>query len=90
MNAAVQLLTSIIALLTPLPYFRPVLMTIAERVLDAGEVYSNYVSRLSARECRINILTSLLSSLAALSTRPFLKKRPRSAWYGLDNSSRLR
>ncbi|KAJ9109209.1 hypothetical protein QFC21_000538 [Naganishia friedmannii] len=42
MNAAVQLLTSIIALLTPLPYFRPLLMTIAGRVLDVGEAYSNY------------------------------------------------
>lgn len=44
MEAAVQLLASIIALLTPLPYFRPILMTIADKVLDAGEMYSNSVS----------------------------------------------
>lgn len=44
MEAAVQLLASIIALLTPLPYFRPILMTVADKVLDAGEMYSNSVS----------------------------------------------
>lgn len=44
MEAAVQLLANIIALLTPLPYFRPILMTVADVVLDAGEMYSNSVS----------------------------------------------
>jgi hypothetical protein len=44
MEGAVQLLANIIALLTPLPYFRPILMTVADKVLDAGEMYSNSVS----------------------------------------------
>jgi hypothetical protein len=46
MEGAVQLLANIIALLTPLPYFRPILMTVADKVLDAGEMFSNSVSPL--------------------------------------------
>jgi nucleolar pre-ribosomal-associated protein 1 len=60
MEGSVQLLASIIALLTPLPYFRPILMTVADRVLDSGEMYSNSVRNLQ-RDLKSLLLTVILS-----------------------------
>jgi hypothetical protein len=65
MEAAVQLLASVISLLTPLPYFRPILMTVADKVLDAGEMYSNSVSD-TARTARPSGLKLTMTSCSSV------------------------
>lgn len=42
---SIQLLTTMINLLVPVPYFRPTLQNLVEKFLDTSENYGNMVSR---------------------------------------------
>lgn len=61
---SMQLLTTMINLLVPVPYFLPTLQNLVEKFLDTSENYGNMVNDLSKLESQLIALTNRLSRIA--------------------------
>jgi hypothetical protein len=84
-----QLLTSVINLLVPIPYFLPTLQNLVEKFLDTSENYGNVVDDLFKLESQLIVLTIRLSCIAHPHD-PLDQTRACASWNGPGGCPRSR
>ncbi|WVR03656.1 hypothetical protein IAU60_000651 [Kwoniella sp. DSM 27419] len=83
-QAAVELLSEILNILTPLPFFRSSVIGLVNKIVDTAEPYRDYLNRLCQSNKRDDVYHGYLLSAAAMGVDP-----PTAESFGSQTSGRL-